>query len=307
MANEFLFGVPGKLKDIYDYLTNTVWPELDAKATSTEVAKASVCTETRLSKLDATVSSAKPLKYVTTSIITSGSSWTVPSDLVGDMIWVSGCGGGGGGGGLTIESGSAGQSSSGSAGVSGVLVPLPLNGATSLSITIGTGGSGGSGSSNGGYGGYTRIGVGASSNYLVFHGGTGGKSVTDSNAEMYVTSPLKRRLNAYNTGYYTDSLSTAQPFPPALPLIDGGAGSRYGADNAINGTGIDNNPISKGYGGNSFFGSGGAYGYETSGSNGSGYGSGGGSVIADSITPLWARSGGNGAPGFLQITYLAYV
>lgn len=305
MANEFLFGVPGKLKDIYDYLTGTLKPELDTKATSSEVAKASVCTETRLARLNANVSQAFPLELVTVDLAGSG-TWSRPADMIGDLIFVTGCGGGGGGGGASYANSVTGRGAGGAGAVSAYLAPMLMG--ASLSYSIGAGGIGGTETTNASNGGDTVIDAGALGKIVLYGGGAGlnGDGVEQDN---FAWPPLQ---SLAKTGTGTTYYSGVQPDYSApltaQGIYDGGFGGITKSSSIhipggapIGGNHLGGTSLAGGGGGASFFGDGGngCAGISTPAQDGQGPGAGGGAGYAYT----GVTDGGNGADGFLKISY----
>jgi len=245
---------------------------------------------------------AYPLEKVTQEITVSG-VWARPADMVGDVVWITGCGGGGGGGGANATSSSYHAVAGGGSGACSVfMVPYALLGDAAVSCEVGAGGTGGSPGLSGANGGDIVFGR------LRIPGGNGGDgaSATSSGydySSYYANSPL----NTHNISSY--SSSPLDLILTQTPLIDGGYGGRYSvggskpfaskftAGTAVYGVG--------GGGGASMFGSGGNGSRDADGSPGTGYGSGGGGAAAYSGPGSFY--GGDGAPGRLLITYLRRV
>jgi len=156
------------------------------------------------------VKKAYPLEWVTVTL-TSGTLWSKPVDMIGDTVYVSGCGAGGGGGACSSSySGAAG----GSGGASVSMYEYYIGSAGAVDVEIGAGGAGGvPPDGNGGDGGNTRFGT------LVIPGGVGGLGGKRIN---YTASPLYREVEGVKT-----STEKSHKFVSVINMVDGGYGGKF--------------------------------------------------------------------------------
>ncbi len=208
---------------------------------------------------------------------TSNTTWQVPAGV--SEITVEAWGGGGAGG---YTSGSFGTNVAGGGGGGAFASSLlSVNPGDIYTITIGNGGSGSSGASPGGN---TIFG----SNLVVAAGGAGLNNNANTGGQGGQTSDCIYNLNAFNGGNGGNASGSNSG------AGGGGAGS---TESGANGSGT-----TAGSGGDEFGGDGGA----GRTNNGDGFpgniyggGGGGGRVVLD-----FANNGGNGATGFMRITWV---
>jgi len=115
------FTIPGLIKKVLDKLP----------LSTSDLARANVCTEQRLSVLDDisahTGASGSYLRHVT---LTGSGTWSKPADMLGSTVWVTGCGAGGRGGVWAKNTSVAGAS----AGACAILVPVTVGASVSYSV-----------------------------------------------------------------------------------------------------------------------------------------------------------------------------
>ena len=200
---------------------------------------------------------------------TASGTWTVPSDIVGDVCWITAVAGGAGGGGADSQQADAGGAGGGG-GAGCLFMPVYLpSGTSSVSVTIGAAGTGGTATNDGTDGGDTTFG-----SFVTLDHGSAGTSTSGSGGSM---------LGSLFPG------STAVPSdaPGAFP---GGVG-QIGQGGAAGGDGGDS-PYYSG-------GTGGAYSAPDGGGGGGGAsllgpGGNGGSVSAAATSPASGYGGGGG-------------
>lgn len=280
-----------------------------------------------------------PLATNRTQEFTSSGTWTCPGGVYSAEFLVVGAGGAGGGTDMSVNTFLASGGGGGAGAVKKVV--LPVNPGTSYTITIGAKGTG-TAASAGGNGGFSEVLNGATV-LIRSYGGGGGSGIDATDTEVLPTASSTvgcgggqaRTANGGNScaggggGAFvtfpapTGSTSVIGNTATAAPLLglEGGFGRPGGTNTAafsIGGSGIDGfgfgggggvtltsasmtDPASKaGY-------SGGAGGFRTStgttaGSNAlANTGSGGGG--SSSHTNTTAVAGGNGADGYVRITY----
>jgi len=115
------FTIPGLIKKVLDKLP----------ISTSDLARANVCTEQRLSVLDDVSShmgaSGSYLKVVT---LTGSGTWHKPADMLGSVVYVTGCGAGGRG----SVWGKAATLSGASAGACAIMVPLHVGSSVNYSV-----------------------------------------------------------------------------------------------------------------------------------------------------------------------------
>jgi len=115
------FTIPGLIKKVLDKLP----------ISTSNLARASVCTEQRLSVLDDIgshmVASGSYMRHVT---LTGSGSWSKPADMLGNTVWVTGCGAGGRG---SVWAGSSSVAGA-SAGACAILVPVNIGTTVNYSV-----------------------------------------------------------------------------------------------------------------------------------------------------------------------------
>jgi len=293
-------GMMKKIVDTYNYLTGNLDTKTSLLMKTSEGLLRTTWTDAKAAYLDGGIKAGYPLELHTVTL-TSGSSWTVPSDLIGDMVYVSGCGGGGGGGGMDTSGNYYGSGGSGAASL--IMMPYFLNGAGSVSYAIGSGGAGGTTGANaysGGNGGATTFGS------IRIQRGFGGYSNPSAASTYYTYSPLRYiqgvgDSNPSDTSAGTTTRSNAIPLLNANPFIDGGCGGpgNFSLSTAVGVCPFASTSVSavRGRGGNTLFGDGGS----SNGVTPSGYGGGGKGSSSSS------SNGANGANGVLYISYFRKV
>lgn len=242
--------------------------------------------------------------------ITTGTSWTVPSEAIGKPLTVMLVGGGGGGGGGCINDNRCGGGGGGGGCVA--IIHNYIASSSYISCRVGAGGKGGSPGVKGGDGGNTVFGP------FSINGGEGGKSKTQNDSNYgsgdgggggYISSKSNIDFNSgivtivtpYLKGGTTDINRVIEPeYFSKVPLsgkgieTSGGAALTYQNTGGRGGGGVD------GAGG---LGATGDNQDSLTGSNGNGYGSGGGGGGVDYNNHR--GNGGNGAPGVIIIQYIA--
>jgi len=230
------------------------------------------------------------------AVFTASGTWNVPAAVSG--AWATGVGGGGGGRGTAAAAAASGGG--GGAGEEGTQIPLPVTPGGTVSVTIGAAGPGGVGGVNGTDGGTTIVGpyqfIGGKGSVGVTAGGSGGGAggaVTVSGVGVLGT--------AEHTSYFGGSSGGATSVGASAGQNGGGSGGHL-----IGGVGgVGNTKAGGGGGAATVYGVGGAGGAgEANGINASAtsYGAGGGGAGSNAATP---RDGGNGAPGYAVIFFIA--
>ena len=248
MSTFFLLGVPGQVNKILQYLeANGVQIDnlalldtsVSSRAPASTALSNAIWTSARAARLDATVSSTRPLALRSQKFTSSG-TWNVPSSMVGRQVLITGVGGGASG--TSDTTGYKG----GGAGMGCLVLPLTLDSAvSSVAVTVGAGGAASSGAAN--PGSDTKFG-----DFLLLRGG--GR-----------TGPSDRHLGAKHLGL---DQTVSEGFRSGFMVSggDGGVGSSAGADCAD--TGYTGGVSADSGGGASAFGNGGG----TSGAPGPGAG-----------------------------------
>lgn len=230
------------------------------------------------------------------AFLTSGTSFTVPTDwTTSNTIEAIGGGGGGSGGVANVR---AGQGAGG--GEYRILTNVSLTAGGSISYSIGSGGSGGAGGANGGAGGDTSFNSGA----LIAKGG--GAGLANGTAGVGGTG------GTGGSGYAGGAGATQQS--GAVGGSAGGAGGPHGVGGAANsfiggggggggGTAgfawgfTGSTPVAGGAGGNNYLGSGGGAAGASGGGNGGAGSLGGGGGSGGLGTPAAPGGGAGGAGG----------
>ena len=199
-------------------------------------------------------------------LFTANGTWTKPSGVIGEQVWVTMIGGG-----------SSGVSASyGPPGTSGqhyIREPLDVSAETSVAVTIGAGGTavnGGGANANGDPGGASSFGA-----LLSASGGASGEAT----GSVYLTDTFG--MNAGSVSSNDNPLPISGSFGAPLPYRRGGLGI-YG------GTGLHLGPSTPSSGA----------GTDTDGFSSFGFGAGGGNASGN------ASDSGEGAPGAVMIEWL---
>jgi hypothetical protein len=236
------------------------------------------------------------------TVLTSGTSWTVPTNIAGNIIWVTACAGGGGGGNdtTTTDGGGGGGGGACCVGYACYLGPSPPS---TITYQIGAGGAGGaSGGLNAGSAGTDTI----FGEFFTLNNGAGGTSsgAGGDGGSFFHTSPTT--VTSRNFSYAVTFDPNTDNFISAYG--NGAAADSYPEDNTATGDLGHGSPHGRfwgggGGGGGAQLGTVGTYGgasYAAGGYAGLGDGAGGGgslgsggsTVPSPDISPGW---GGGGA------------
>jgi hypothetical protein len=237
------------------------------------------------------------------SIISSGTSWTVPANFnsADNIIYLIGGGGGGSGSGISGASRRAGGGAGGGAAFTR-LSNVTLNPNSSYTVAIGAGGSGGvSGStSTGGNGGITTLNDGT--NTYTANGGTGGSinATTTPPTSTGGAGGTAQTVSGLITSAFAGGKGGNGSVTSATQSNSGGGGGGAGGPNGVGGAG--GNGAGNSTSASLQAGGGGGNGGGTAGGNGilSTFGGGGGGNNSLGTGGGAARtSGGSGNPGTL--------
>ncbi len=238
-----------------------------------------------------------------TVVLTSGTSWVVPSDWNpnDNSIEVIGAGGGGGPGGSGFN-GYLGNGGVGGAGGGYANASLSLTPGATLSYRIGSGGGSGiwqqGGGTTGGVGGDTYFnGTSCNTSSVCAHGGAGGVAGSPPTNQGW-TNPAQSNANITQGG----TVAVGTGYSGGNGGLDGAnwAGGGGGGAAGPNGAG---NSANTGTPGSGDAGSGGAAGSNGPGGNGTewssspAYGSGGGGAVTQAFSGAGNRGGNYGAGG----------
>jgi hypothetical protein len=221
-----------------------------------------------------------PLGNVTSNVLTAGTTYTVPTDLVAALVY---CIGGGGGGGGADNGDTAALAGGGGGGAGGTAIKLFTKAQLGSSCTFSVGGGGTAGTNagtNGGAGSASTFTPGGTGSALTGNGGAGGTGLTTAGQTALT--------------YYT---------PGAGGTASGGDINITGGD-GLYGVALSTTSVSGGDGGHSIFPTETAGGTLTAagtavGTTPTGYGAGGGG--AASINTTAGAAGGAGAQGAIWI------
>jgi len=115
------FTIPGLIKKVLDKLP----------VSTADLARASVCTEQRLSVLDDLSSHVGASgSYLKVVALTGSGTWSRPADMLGSTVWVTGCGAGGRGSVWPKNTSVAGASAAACA----IMVPITIGATVSYSV-----------------------------------------------------------------------------------------------------------------------------------------------------------------------------
>jgi len=138
-----LMGVPGLVRKVLNYLENNgtqidnlqnLDTTISSRAPASTALNTAVWTGTKAGFLDASINSTRPV-ILKSQKFTSSGTWTVPTGIVGNLVFITGVGGGAAGANSTYNS------HGGGAGLGCIALPFTLpDGTTSVAITIGAGG-----------------------------------------------------------------------------------------------------------------------------------------------------------------------
>jgi hypothetical protein len=211
----------GKIGRLYTHVISFLDAPVSNTAPANTALSNTVWTNVKAGYLDGYIKNGYPLETVTQKLTASG-TWNRPSDMIGDLIYISGCAGGGGGGAHYNDSYEDHYGTGGSGGMSLVNMPYVLNGASSVNYAIGAGGvggvSGGAGPTHGGNTIFGRI--------ILFGGLKGAHQAYTYTEKGYKTFPPLRKIK--DTGLAHGTLTAATSgITPVIDnsfFIDGGVG-----------------------------------------------------------------------------------